>query len=90
MIDKDDNQEINEDELVTFKKVLNFSGMTNASSDQSLSNNLWEYRELHKKIVRDFIGRLKNDTGVVFWEWKRKKYDVGNYYLYYNNWEDDK
>ena len=89
LIDKDDNQEINEDELVTFKKVLNFSGMTNASSDQSLSNNLWEYRELHKKIVRDYIGRLKNDTGVVFWEWKRKKYDVGNYYLYYNNWEDD-
>ena len=42
-----------------------------------------------QKIVRDFIGRLKNDTGVTFWEWKRKKYDVGNYYLYYNNWEDD-
>ena len=51
LIDKDDNQAINEDELVTFKKVLNFSGMTNASSDQSLSNNLWEYRELHKKLL---------------------------------------
>lgn len=89
LIDKDDNQNINDEELITFKKVLNFSGMTNTNNETSLTNNLWEYREKHRSIVRDYIGRLKKDTGYVFDEWKRKKYDVGNYWLYYNNWEDN-
>ena len=89
LIDKDDNQNINDEELITFKKVLNFSGMTNTNNETSLTNNLWEYREKHRSIVRDYIGRLKKDIGYVFDEWKRKKYDVGNYWLYYNNWEDN-
>lgn len=88
LIDKNDDQDIGEEELLSFRKVLNFSGMTNATENFTISNDLWKYRELHRSIVRKMIDKLKVDTKVTFSEWKRKKYDVGNYWLYYSNWED--
>lgn len=90
LIDKNDDQIIGDEEIQSFRKVLNFSGMTNATDNFTISNDLWEYRELHRNIVKKFICKLKSDLGVTFVEYKRKKYDIGNYWLYINNCENNK
>lgn len=88
LIDKNDDQNIAEEELICFRKVLNFSGMTNAIENFTISTDLWKYRELHRNIVRKMISKLKMDFGVTFKEWKQRKYDVGNIWMYYNNQDD--
>ncbi|MBR5501228.1 MAG: hypothetical protein IKV74_06855 [Clostridia bacterium] len=89
LIDTDQQNNIDDEEWLAFKKILNFSTITSANVATEEENESYEkhYRYKHKDVCRNIILPEVNRrfNPIHFYDYSRKKYDIGSWWVYTRN-----